>query len=135
MKQLSNMGNKVIYFKQSKHTYKHFCFLFKLEKKCFGWKYADEHYDSGDDKTTLVYCRPAGYSKNILFIITELLSNLCSGLRMIILYFSILPLVASIMNPYLALAVIGINVGMFVISLILCLLGLILRKLFRLTKK
>ncbi|MCM1546160.1 MAG: hypothetical protein NC033_03895 [Clostridiales bacterium] len=141
--------------------YAYGCPIIKFEKKCFDWVCAghsvtdvhDGYEVSGSSvkrKHHLVkyvyFRRPYDYKKNFLFGLTELLSNIVSFFRVLafnlIVPVAIIGVVLSFVmtddpdfigNFWGAFA--GVYGGLTVLSLVLALLGVLWRKLFRLTEK
>lgn len=134
--------------------------IIKLEKKCFDWRckgrdstVVDDGYEATDygsyvrvkHKTHIIksiyFSRPADYKKNILFSLTELLSNIVSFFRVLALNLIVFAIVAIIIfgvlmdNTKVIEVIVGIYASLIGTSLVLAGLGYLWRKVFRLSEK
>lgn len=139
--------------------------IIKFERRMFGWHYEGKQrdtidqgyeatvYDSGHVSVrhkvkiikTVWFSRPKVWPKNVLFVITEILSKIFSFFRRIVVSFFPVPIIIGIIllasgagedafKTFL-LIVLPIYGGLIFGSIILALLGFLWRKVFKLEDK
>jgi len=141
--------------------YSYGCQIIKLEKRCFDWVCAgktvtdvDDGYEITDTQIkpkhhiikTVYFKRPYDYQQNFLFRFTELLSNVVSRLRVIALNLLIPAIIVGVLlaifndedSEFVGMMCgiyFGVYGGLIGLSLILAGLGVLWRKVFKLTEK
>lgn len=132
--------------------------IIRFEKHCFDWVCAGEVIADVDDGyqitdtsikhkhhivKTIYFRRPCDYKKNFLFKLTELLSNIISFFRVLALNLIIPAIIGGVilmvLNEDMISTVIGIFAGVYggliAASFLIAGLGLLWRKVFKLTEK
>lgn len=155
------MAKKVGKLKVKCRKYSFGCQIIRFEKKCFDWVCAgstvtdvDDGYEITDTSIRhkhhivkrIYFKRPYDYQKNFLFKLTEFLSNIISRLRVLALNLLIPAVIVGIILAVLNIdnsafvgKLIGIYIGVYggliAASFIFAGLGVLWRKVFKLTEK
>lgn len=152
------MSNK-FKIKSRARTYTFSAPILMFEKKCFDWHFSgkdrtvvDDGYEATDhgDHITVKHKshivkrawidRPYCYKKNFLFGLTEFLSNIVSHIRVWAINLCVIAIIAAIAlaamgNTSVALVIAGVYAGLIAASYLFALLGLMWKKVFKLTEK
>ena len=141
--------------------YAYGCQIIKFEKKCFDWVCAghtvtdvEDGYEVTDTSIrrkhhivkSVYFRRPYDYKKNFLFSLTEVLSNIISFLRVLMLSLLVPAVIVGVVLAILyrgedgfigmLLGIYGgVYGGLFALSFLFAGLGALWRKVFKLTQK
>lgn len=132
--------------------------ILKLEKKCFGWhcegrekEVVDDGYTATDHgsyvsvkhNTKLIkyiyFSRPCDYKKNILFSLLEFISNILSRIRVWAINLIVIAIIVAAIfystSPQVTQGIAIIYAALILGSIVVALLGLLVRKVFKLDEK